>query len=383
MTSSQGSHISTGAHADHTGTTPAPPLEVDAMENRLVVGTLDTSDCLVREQIDSLFESTQFEGIDASATDVGDFKTGLNDLSKGKLDLLAVPVTETLGSSDLISNLGCVIIGARTPRRPSMVLVSPDRLMYQPKSAIIVSDSELVRRQLLRARPDLNTISPEEVQGLVEGPKTPEDEQDQSKWMGELLSEGKIDGFVISRTEYETSGQSERRHTLLPFPKDRGAPHFLPKPFSDLVAILCRVGFPSSKAQMVTESEGNTALWVQSRIMGDLADSFGDTIGIQVRHRQVGGLLRQAEDNRDLVLEQACHDPDGEIPEDEVRVEIKIEAISENGSRTLALDRLVPRRDFQHATISLLMDWGRLVKETTRAVPRDHPTDEEAPPFLQ
>tara|TARA_B100001123_G_scaffold396195_2_gene478378 strand:- start:3085 stop:4155 length:1071 start_codon:yes stop_codon:yes gene_type:complete len=356
---------------------------VDAVEKRLVVGALDTGDCQVGQQFTSHFESIDSEDIDASVIEVNDFESGLDDLSSGKLDILAVPVSETLGFTDSISDRGCQIIGARTPRRPSLVLVSPNRLMYQPKSAIIVSDSVLVRRQLLRARSDLNVISPEEAREEFQGSKLTEDASERASWWGTLLSQGEIDGFVISRDEYETSDQSERRHSLLPFPQERGAPHFLPKPYSDLIAIVCRAGFPSRMTQLVTEPEGNTVLWVQSRIMEDLSESFGETIGIQVRHRQIGGLLRQAEKERDILLEQACHDPDGEIIEDEVRVEIRIEAISEDGRRTLALDRLVARRDYQHATISLLMDWGRLVKEASRSVPRDHPTDQEAPPFLQ
>ncbi len=353
------------------------------MENRLVVGALDSAECIVGGHLRSHFESIETEEIETSIIEVDDFESGLSDLSSGKLDLLAVPATETLGATESISSLGCEVIGARAPRRPSMVLVSPDRLMYQPKSAIIVSCSELVRRQLLRARSDLDVISPQEVEDAIEGSELPADPSDWPRWLGGLLSEGKIEGFVISRTEYETSDQSERRHTLLPFPKERGGAHFLPKPFSDIIAIVCRAGFPSGMGKMVTEPEGNTALWVQSRIMGDLDDSFADTIGIQVRHRQIGGLLRQAEEERDIVLEQACHDPDGEIPADEVRVEIRIETISVDGNRTLALDRLVPRSEYQHATIGLLLDWRMLVNEASREVPRDHPTDVEAPSFLR
>ena len=55
--------------------------------------------------------------------------------------------------------------------------------------------------------------------------------------------------------------------------------------------------------------------------MGGMDESLRDCVGLEVRHRQVGAILRQAEENRDLVLEQACHDPDGDIYHDEVRVE--------------------------------------------------------------
>ena len=352
------------------------------MENRLAVGTVDSADCNVMEQISSHIESVELGDFQTSISEMADFNSGLEALSEGKIDLLAVPANETMIAIEKITSHGCKIIGARNPRRPSLVLVSPDRLMYQPKSAIILCDSELVRRQLRRARPDLVTIPPGRVIDFYADSECPKDMIERANWMADLLDNGKIDGFVVSRNVYEKSEQSERRHTLLPFPKERGSPQFLPKPYSDLIAFLTRSGFPSALVESVTEPEGNTSLWVQSRIMGTLGHSFEEIIGLQVRHRQVGAILRQAEEYRDIVLEQACHDPDGEIIEDEVRVEVRIETLSEDGSRTLALDRLVARRDYQHATISLLMDWEKLVTESSREVPKDHPSDGEAPSFL-
>jgi hypothetical protein len=38
--------------------------------------------------------------------------------------------------------------------------------------------------------------------------------------------------------------------------------------------------------------------------------------------------------------------------------------------------------EYQRAVIALLMDWSILIKESTRDVPRDHPSDEDATPFL-
>ncbi len=352
------------------------------MENKIVVGTLNSPSCQVSSQVSTHFESMELEGLGHSVTSVQGFESGIDSLSQGDLDLLALPATETLGREVEIRGRGCQIVGARTPRRPSLVLVSPDRLMYQPKSAIIVSDSELVRRQLLRARPDLQAISPEGLEGLVAGFNPPSDPGDRSRLLAELLGEGEIDGFVISRAEYEETGQSERRHTLMPQPKERGAPHFIPLPYSDLIAVVSRVGFPNRLAAKLTEPEGNTALWVQSRIMRDLDPSMHGLVGLEVKHRQVGAILRQAEANRDLVLEQSCHDPDGEIFHDEVRVEIRIETLSQDGRRTLSLERLVAMSEYQRAVIALLMDWSILVTESTREVPRDHPTDDDAPPFL-
>ncbi len=352
------------------------------MENRIVIGTLNSPSCQVSQQVSSHFESMELDGIEHSVTSVHGFESGIDSLSEGGLDLLAIPATEIFGREGEISARGCQVIGARTPRRPSLVLVSSDRLMYQPKSAIIVSDSDLVRRQLLRARPDLQATSPEELEVIVPGFTLPVDSGDLPGKLANLLEKGEIDGFVISRDEYDGTGQTERRHTLMSQPKERGAPHFVPLPFSDLIVVVSRVGFPNRLAAKLTEPEGNTVLWVQSRIMGDLDPPIHDFVGLEVKHRQVGAILRQAEANRDLVLEQSCHDPDGEIFHDEVRVEIRIETLSQDGRRTLSLERLVAMSEYQRAVIALLMDWNVLITESTRDVPRDHPTDGDAPPFL-
>jgi hypothetical protein len=359
-----------------------PPLEVDAMENRIVVGTLDSPSCKVSSQISTHFESNELEDIEHSVVSVKGLDAGIKSLSEGDLDLLAIPATEISGREGAISDSGCQVMGARTPRRASQVLVSPDRLTYQPKSAIIVSDSVLIRRQLLRARPDLQAVSSEELGVLVSGFVPPEDPRGLPKALAELLEKGEIDGFVISRSEYDETNQTERRHTLMSQPNERGAPHFVPPPYSDLIAVVSRKGFPNRLAAKLTEPEGNTVLWVQSRIMRELETSMHDVIGLEVRHRNVGAILRQAEANRDLVLEQSCHDPDGEIYHDEVRVEIRMETLSKDGRRTLSLERLVAMSEYQRAVIALLMDWGNLVNESTRDVPRDHPTDEDAPPFI-
>lgn len=365
------------------GTTTAPSHEVDAMDKRLIVWTLDSSDCNVHSELLSFSESPISDRFQPSVQKAPDLEAGLLKLAAGDSDLLAMPASIMRGNEALIAESGCSVIGARSPRRPNLVLVSPNRLFYQPKSAIIVSDSNLVRRQFMRARPDLTVISPDDVKTGARGKKAPSDDIDRARWLGQMLDSGIIDGFVISRAEYENSGQTERRHTLMTSSQERGGPHFLPKPYSDLIVIVARRGFPKAMADLVTEPEGNTVLWIQSRILGSLDEDLFELLGIQVRHRQVGSLIREAEEEKDLVMLDACHNPEGEVKEDEVRVEVRMEIISADGRRTLELHRLIPRSEFQHATISLLRDWGQLLAETSREVPRDHPSDALAPPFIQ
>ena len=56
-------------------------------------------------------------------------------------------------------------------------------------------------------------------------------------WMENLRQNKEIDGYIIPRVIYSTLNISERRHTLLPDPQNRGDDHFLPTPYSDLVVI--------------------------------------------------------------------------------------------------------------------------------------------------
>ncbi len=353
------------------------------MKDRIVVGALETADCQVHSQVEKLLHSSDMGDQETALIRVTNLEDGLQSLSSGDVDIVAMTATTMFGKEQEITTSGCQVIGAMTPRRPNLVLVSPNRLFYQPHGAIIVTESQLVSRQLLRARPDLQVTSSQTLNGLgIEG-EAPEGSLDRARWLGSELSEGSIDGFVISRAEYENSDQTERRHTLMPFPKDRGGPHFLPPPYSNLVVFVTRTGFPNRIATEITEPEGNTVLWVQSRILKELGETTRGVLGLQVRHRQVGSLLRQAEDEKDLVLLQACSNPDGEIIEEEVRVEVRMETISEDGRRTLALDRMVTFADYQHAIITLSKDWSSMITQVTRPVPKDHPSDEDAPPFMR
>ena len=71
-------------------------------------------------------------------------------------------------------------------------------------------------------------------------------------------------------------------------------------------------------------------------VLGSLDPEMLEKIGVLVRHRQVRSLIKQAETTRDLTLEQVCLDPDGEVIEDEVHVEIRLEFVSRMGLGQLA-----------------------------------------------
>ena len=46
------------------------------------------------------------------------------------------------------------------------------------------------------------------------------------------------------------------------------------------------------------------------------------------------------------------------------------------------MERLVAMSEYQRAIVALMMDWENMVRESSREVPKDHPTDFDAPSFL-
>ena len=92
--------------------------------------------------------------------------------------------------------------------------------------------------------------------------------------------------------------------------------------------------------------------------------------------------MEEAEKYKDLTLEQACHDSEGEVLDSEVHVEIKIEKISKNGKRTVGIHRIIPYSKYEYATISLIRDWEVILKEVSQEIPKDSYYDETAKAFI-
>ena len=353
------------------------PQEVDELDE-LRLAFIDTPDCSVSEQFDELDD----EGLSVKDVSVSDFEEAISMLSNGDVDLLAIPASILHGRQLEMLEAGCEVVGARTPRRPNLVLVSDDKLDYQPKSGIILAESVLVRRQLKRARGGLRILSPS-AYASIRNQECPEgDSLEIARWMESMRKLGEIDGYIASRAVYDSVGPTARRHALLPDPKDRGGTHFLPLPYADLVILLARKRFPSSISKRVSEPEGETCWHIQDQMISGLDSEMLERVGILVRHRQVRSLMKQAEEQRDITLEQACHDTEGEVTETEVHVEFRIELLSGNGRHTISLDRIIKYSEFRHATISAIRDWGTLLQEASRPVPKDFYTDEEAPAFI-
>jgi len=352
------------------------------MMDELTLATIDSPDCPVSEHIAILSASGDAPEISIDSRSISGFSEGLTLLGDGEIDMVAMPARLLHGRQAEMLAAGCEVVGARAPRRPNLVLVSENKIDYQPKSAIILSDSKMVRRQLRRARRGLRILGPvafAAIRGLEDPPSEP---VHLVEWMEGLRQGEEIDGYITSRPIYDELDISSRRHALLPDPKDRGGVHFLPLPYADLVILMARRRFPISISEQITEPEGNTSWRVQDLLISGLSEDILERTGVLVRHRHVRSLMKQAEEHKDITLEQSCHDTEGEVLDDDMRVEIRLEIISKNGHMTLGLDRIVRYANFEYATISVLRDWDVLVREASREVPKDFYTDIDAPAYI-
>ena len=352
------------------------------MTEQLLLAMLDTVGCSVSNNISKLLDSGGSPSIDVECKEIPDLDSGISMLDSGEADMLAVPASIVHGRRMELLQAGLEIVGARTPQRPYSLLVSDNKLQYQPKSAIILCEHKLIRRQLRRARRGIRILDPSAYSSISGGDSPPEDPISLIRWMEGLRDSGEIDGFVTQREVYDAAGLMSRRHSLLPDPQNAGEPHFLPMPYSDLVVLIARRMFPVSISEQISEKEGETCWWIQDNLIGALDEGMLGKTGILVRHRQVRSLIKQAEETRDLVLEQVCQDPDGEVKEDEVHVEIRIEYVSKDGKKTVSLHRVIRYSEYERATIASLRDWEILIKETSREVPKDFHTDLDTPSFI-
>jgi len=83
---------------------------------------------------------------------------GFEKLQNGETDLLLAAANDVSKLGEL--EQGLMIVGALPLRDWNHVLVSEDRPNHLPKNAIVLSQNQLVRRQLRRFRPDARVRSP-------------------------------------------------------------------------------------------------------------------------------------------------------------------------------------------------------------------------------
>ena len=178
---------------------------------RIEVLTTPSNHDGVRLQVENVIVKNR-DSFNFKMTELPHMEVAIETLKSGTADLLAMSIEQwkSLDTDGLK-------ISAFLPRRePTMVLVGDDKPEYLPLNATVICPKKLVKRQLLRMRPDLSVYQLHEFIELNNITDT-DDEFDIGEDL-ELLEnmriDGLIDGYVISRGQFSQIKTRVRRHTL-------------------------------------------------------------------------------------------------------------------------------------------------------------------------
>ena len=117
------------------------------MKDKIKIVTLDTPHCDITKHVNNLLELEEFSDFEKINTKNSDFSLFIKGLSEGEYDIIAMTGQELHGKELEMLQYECHVSGAITPRRPNMLLISENKIDYQPKSAIILCDQKIIRRQ--------------------------------------------------------------------------------------------------------------------------------------------------------------------------------------------------------------------------------------------
>lgn len=312
-----------------------------------------------------------------------DLATALASLDDFESDIIAVAAAEWYALHPERDPDGLQVVTALPRRDENHVLIAEDRIDHLPYKAVILSRGRLARRQLRRYRDDFRVLSPKAFADEYELP-SPVDIHgiELVDYLESLRTAGTIDGYVTSLHTYDESGTGGRRHRLFTDPMEGDDKRFLPTPLHGLTLFISRIGFPLALAEQLGDKGAHTAWQCERILLFSQKTEHRDKVGMVVRHRQVASLLRQADEERDLMRAQALLDEEGEVRDHETKVEIIIEAVSRRGDKTLLLERLMPISEALPVTRVLAGEWRKLLVEML--APHDaHPRLGEArPPFM-
>ncbi len=325
------------------------------------IGFLNHETCWTASRVKEAFEQDCLE--------LKDLGEAFERLASNALDVAVIPARMIHGNQLQLLSSGLVVSGALNQNRPFHVMVSDDRVRHLPRASILLSNSRIVRRQLRRLRRDFRVLSPKAWAGINEVDLP---EEGLEAWMEGLRGSGEIDGYTLPRDSYDKHVLKSRRFALWPEPKEAGGSFFLPPIYIDLPLLITREGYPKTKLAQLSGEEGLAAWHVMNELFGSESPEIIEGMGMLVKHRSVSSLLQQAESTRDLVLEQACRDSEGDMLPDETRLMVRIEYVSDNGTRTFRLDRIINLDNIHGGCVTMDREWRSVFTKLSEPQP-EHP----------
>ena len=261
---------------------------------RLEVLTTPSNYDGVRLQVENLIVKNR-DSFNFKMTELPHMEVAIESLKSGTADMLAMSIEQWK-----YLDVEGLKISAFLPRRePTWVLVGDDKPEYLPLNATVICPKKLIKRQLIRMRPDLLVYDLREFLGLEKLYLDSEvvDNGGGLELLEKLRNDGLIDGYVISRGQFSQIKSRVRRHTL---GMQREKPSqeferstFISPPLEGFTVLVSREGFPISVVKNLNDTAAETCYTVKNAIFESLSDELKEICGIFVEQKKLSTILKQ------------------------------------------------------------------------------------------
>lgn len=311
------------------------------------------------------------DGLNLVAKHVPHLETALELLVDGHGDI--VPVSGEWWYNNRSRDFSAALVLPR--REPTRVLVGEDKPEYIPKNGIIVADCEVLRRQMLRLRNDLNVKLPSDFVNI------PDDVFVRVEWLENIRSNGEIDGFITTRTLHSSLKNKPRRHTLGMQRKDDARSRFIPLPLEGYTVLLTRKDFPASRFSKVIDMGAALSLRLELTVLDSIESTMKDKIGLIIEQRKIRSIMQDVGNRGKSIgsenpLKEWKTFSGGEThqgPKDsDPRIDVILETISSDGSVTTSVERIFPIDESHSGIQTLVVNWQQVLK-----IARETPEEEK------
>ena len=298
-------------------------------------------------------------------------ETALELLIDGHADI--VPVSGEWWYNNRSRDFSSALVLPR--REPTRVLVGEDKPEYIPKNGIIVADCEVLKRQMLRLRSDIQVKLPSD----FEDP--PEDVFERVEWLENLRDNGDIDGFITTRILHSTLKSKPRRHTLGMQRKDDARSRFIPIPLEGYTILLTRKDFPASRFSKVIDMGAALAFRLELTVLDSIEENMRDKIGLIIEQRKVRAIMQDVGNRgKSIGSENPLKEwktfsgsETHQGPKDsDPRIDVILETISSDGTVTTSVERIFPIDESHSGIQNLVVNWQQIIK-----IARETPQEEK------
>ena len=294
------------------------------------------------------------DGLTLVPKEVPHIESALELLLDGHADMMAVSANWWFANRrrDLIP---AVVL----PRRePTMVLVSEDKPEYVPSKGIIVAQTELLKRQFIRARPDVV------VELASDYENSPEDALERAGWLEDKRLNGEIDGYIIPRSLHATLPFRARRHTLGLQRDNPERFRFVPPPLDGFTIFIARLDFPAARFSNIIDAGAAITLRLELMLLENIPEDLRNKVGLIFEQRKVGAVLREAERSGDELFAKGIVSDKGKI-KGTSRIDGIIEFLNSDGSTTACVEKIFPLEEAHSGSQSLLTEFNALLTVMT------------------